>query len=113
MILIKYYFYLIKKMVNDKSFYINEILFIEKMIKSNIAYPINIENKGTYICMMQLNNNNIRNNIPIQHKEITNEHKKNESDYVVWIPGNDEHCHESPWGSGKPSANLFVISMYK
>jgi len=94
--------------------YQNEIYYIEKMIKLGIAYTIKINNIGTYVCM----NNNDNDNqyrirvIPIEHKEVSN-YKKNKSDYIVWIPGNDEYCHNSPWGNGKPSANLYVIAMFK
>jgi len=101
-----------------------EINQIQYMIYKGKAYCTTIDNIGTYVIASAKYFVNI--NEKIEHEHITPDHKQNPDDFVVWYPigmagaaGAAEAENrktlagvDSPWGVGKPSANLYVRCMY-
>ena len=91
-----------------------EINQIEYIIQKGKAYCTTIDNIGTYVIASAKYFTNIKEKI--EHKHITANNKQNEDDFVVWYPAACEACEvagiDSPWGIGKPSANLYVRCMY-
>lgn len=91
-----------------------EINHIEYMIQKGKAYCTTIENIGTYVIASARYFANIKEKI--EHENITDNNKQNADDFVVWYPVACEACEaqciDSPWGIGKPSANLYVRCMY-
>ena len=88
-----------------------EIDKIQHMIYKGKAYCTTIENIGTYVIASAQYFVNI--NKRIEHDHITPDLKQNNDDFVVWYPvSGGEAGVDSPWGFGKPSANLYVRCMY-
>ena len=92
-----------------------EINQIEYMIQKGKAYCTTIDNIGTYVIASAQYFTNI--NEKIEHEHITANNKQNDDDFVVWYPvankvNNEVAGIDSPWGIGKPSANLYVRCMY-
>ena len=88
-----------------------EIKYISHMISKNRAYVVNVQDIGTFV-LAESKYYNIRKN-PIKNDHIKDDLKNNENDFVIWVPAqNDEHCKNSPWGYGLPSANLYVCCIY-
>ena len=91
-----------------------EINQIQYMIYKGKAYCTTIDNIGTYVIASAKYFVNI--NEKIEHEHITPDHKQNPDDFVVWYPVCENRKTiagvDSPWGVGKPSANLYVRCMY-
>lgn len=94
-----------------RNMFHQEVYFIEKMIRLNYAYVIDIPEKGSFVCMSNLDKPNQVKINPIPHPEIDN-YKKNNTDFVIWIPDQEKGA-VSPYGQGLPSANLYVLGMYR
>lgn len=92
--------------------YENEINYIMKLIDSNTAYLIyNNGLNNTYICArynyFQPKQKPIMNN----NSEIS-EYLEDDQDFIIWYPNDDDYSIDTPWGKGKPSANLYVCCIY-
>jgi len=85
---------------------------IEYMISKGKAYCVNIENIGIYVIASAKYFDNIKERI--EHENINENIKQNEDDFVIWYPTleNTIAATSSPWGFGKPSANLYVRCIY-
>jgi cysteinyl-tRNA synthetase len=84
-----------------------EIYYIEKMIRYNQAYVLNIDKIGQFVCGSY---DQIKPKCnPIPNVSVSGYLHK-EKDFVLWAPTTDGL--DSPWGKGYPSANLYVLCMY-
>lgn len=87
-----------------------EISYIMKIISYNYAYLVQ-ENNKTYVYAKY-------NHFRPRHKPILNEYLENLDylkdpyDFIIWYPNEQEHSVNTPWGTGIPSANLYVCCIY-
>ena len=93
------------------NMYFQEIYFIEKMLRMNEAYKVDLPNKGTYICMSNDYRPNQKRITPIKYEEVDSL-KKHSLDFVIWRPDIEKGA-KSPYGQGVPSANLYVLGLYR
>jgi cysteinyl-tRNA synthetase len=91
----------------DIYYHSTEIYYIEKMIRYNKAYVLNIDKIGQFVCGSYDQIKPKCNPIP---NESVSEYRHKENDFVLWFPATDGL--DSPWGKGYPSANLYVLCMY-
>jgi cysteinyl-tRNA synthetase len=85
-----------------------EIHFIQKLISNNNAYIIDINDIGKFVCI-DYNYISKKKFNPIKNC-IVSKYLKNDKDFVIWIPSIDGI--QTEWGTGNPSANLYIGCIY-
>jgi cysteinyl-tRNA synthetase len=84
-----------------------ELGYIMRMLRHGKAYVINVPTVGNFVCGSHEYFKPRYTPIP---NETVKQHLYQEKDFPMWIPC--ENGMDSPWGKGRPSANLYVACIY-
>lgn len=93
----------------------SDINFLSRALRSSQAYVVNVPGVGPFV-IMQESAKKLR--APALTYAQVEGFLRSPNDFVVWLPtgalvDTPEFAFEAPWGTGRPSANLYVFCLYR
>jgi cysteinyl-tRNA synthetase len=93
----------------------HDINYISRALRASQAYVVNVPKVGPFV-IMSASAKKLR--APAIKYDQVEGFLRDPNDFVVWIPDaaltdTPEFAFDAPWGTGRPSANLYVFCIYK